>query len=240
MLGWTYLLDYNETVGDRAHDAVIRRATPTVALAASAAQVLPGQPLTFTANVGIPGGTAEGTVYFVDGTTVIGTAAIQGGQARFTTSTLGPGAHPIVAIYAHAQYGTAVSSPVNVAVNPVATTTRLAFTANSARTQLTFDAAVSAGSGTPSGVVLFYANGQLLQRVNVSNGHALMTVSSSSVLRKTVQAVFVPTGATYQGSGSPSVAITPQLISSSPIRAASTPTTVPSGPARRFVPRFRR
>jgi hypothetical protein len=65
----------------------------------------PGQAVTFTATVTAPGPfpiVPNGTVNFLDGTTVIGSGRINTstGIATFTTSTLAPGSHPITASYA--------------------------------------------------------------------------------------------------------------------------------------------
>ncbi len=61
-----------------------------------------GQSVTVTATVTTAGAGAAapgGTVTFYDGGTVLGAGALTGGQAAFTTSSLGVGAHPITATY---------------------------------------------------------------------------------------------------------------------------------------------
>jgi hypothetical protein len=61
-----------------------------------------GQFVTFTATVGAnsPGsGTPTGMVTFYDGMTAIGTATLSGGTAKFKTSALAVGSHPITAMY---------------------------------------------------------------------------------------------------------------------------------------------
>ena len=44
-------------------------------------------------------GTLTGTVTFIDGTTVLGTVAVRGGKARFTTTALPIGRDAIQAVY---------------------------------------------------------------------------------------------------------------------------------------------
>ncbi|MEP7055214.1 MAG: Ig-like domain-containing protein [Actinomycetota bacterium] len=61
-----------------------------------------GDPLTFTVTVlaAPPGaGTPSGTVTFTDGSTILGLAALTGGQATFTDAGLQVGTHSIVATY---------------------------------------------------------------------------------------------------------------------------------------------
>jgi len=60
-----------------------------------------GEPVTFTAVVTSGDGPPRDgeTVRFMEGTTVLGTGALHGGTARFTTSTLEAGSHQITAVY---------------------------------------------------------------------------------------------------------------------------------------------
>lgn len=77
----------------------------TVTLTSSVNPSMVGQPVTFTAAVSVPGPfpflVQAGTVTFLDGTTAIGTGALNRfGRAVFTTSSLALGSHPIKASYA--------------------------------------------------------------------------------------------------------------------------------------------
>jgi hypothetical protein len=59
-----------------------------------------GQAVTFTAQVASTGPSAPtGKVKFLDGTTTLGSAALNGGVAKLTKSTLALGTHPITAEY---------------------------------------------------------------------------------------------------------------------------------------------
>ena len=83
---------------------------------------VPGQPVTLTATV--PPG-ATGTITFMDGTTVLGTATINGTTATLTT-TLPSGTHPVTAIYGgNGSYNSATS---NIATVVVGQATPLDFT----------------------------------------------------------------------------------------------------------------
>jgi len=74
-----------------------------------------GTPVTLTATVTPPAaGTPTGTVTFKDGTTVLGTAPVDGtGKATLTTSNLTPGTHSITAVYSGGPgFLTSVSPPL--------------------------------------------------------------------------------------------------------------------------------
>ena len=58
-----------------------------------------GQSVTFTATVTSAAGTPTGSVNFLDGATVLGSKALTGGTASFSTSALLAGAHSITAAY---------------------------------------------------------------------------------------------------------------------------------------------
>jgi hypothetical protein len=81
----------------------VGQAATTIGLTSSAGTLDPGEAVTFTATVthGVSGaGAATGMVTFLDGTTVLGTATLDGsGQATFTIATLGVGSHTITVAY---------------------------------------------------------------------------------------------------------------------------------------------
>jgi Bacterial Ig-like domain (group 3) len=71
----------------------------TTLLISSVNPSLTGQPVTFTATVTGAGPTPVGSVSFYDGATLLGTVALSGGVATFTTGTLIVGTHPMTAVY---------------------------------------------------------------------------------------------------------------------------------------------
>jgi hypothetical protein len=78
--------------------------TSVVALSSNINPSVFGETVTFTATVSVPGPFVDvvqsGTITFLDGTTAIGTGAIDRlGQAKFAISTLAIGSHPIAASY---------------------------------------------------------------------------------------------------------------------------------------------
>jgi len=90
----------------------------TTALSASAPSTVSGQAVTFTARVAAAT-TPTGTVTFREGAAILGSAALTGGTASFTTTTLSVGNHQIYANYA-AQGTWATSSSAAVTVTVVA------------------------------------------------------------------------------------------------------------------------
>ncbi|HKH98943.1 MAG TPA: FG-GAP-like repeat-containing protein [Candidatus Sulfotelmatobacter sp.] len=78
----------------------VQQASTTAALVSSGNPSGVGQSVTFTATVSsATTGTPTGTVNFLDGATVIGSSALSGGVAAFSTSSLGLGTHSITAAY---------------------------------------------------------------------------------------------------------------------------------------------
>jgi Bacterial Ig-like domain (group 3) len=79
-----------------------------------------GEPVTFTATVtSSAGAPPDGeTVSFKQGKTVLGTGALSGGSASFTTSSLKAGTHSVTAVYAgDTNFETSKSKPVKQVVN---------------------------------------------------------------------------------------------------------------------------
>lgn len=109
--------------GDLDHEARAGSTSPFVDQAGTTTSVtsslnpsVAGQPVTFTAEVGVlaPGsGTPTGTVTFSDGGVPFGSAGLVGGLASFTTSTLTIGDHTITARYSGDQNFTASTGSLN-------------------------------------------------------------------------------------------------------------------------------
>jgi hypothetical protein len=96
----------------------------SISLTASASSVVQGQSVSFTATVaasiaGRPSPT--GSVSFYDGTALLGSVAVSGGTAVFTTSGLAVGSHNITAVYGGDEnFNVATSTGVSVTVTAVA------------------------------------------------------------------------------------------------------------------------
>ncbi len=170
------------SVQDQTSPPAIMTGTATVANTTTTALAAPtpnpsnfGQSVTFVATVTASGGGAPPPagelVTFLDGTTTLGTAPLDGaGVATFTTSTLAPGLHTIGAKYpGDSLYGPSTAPTVAQMVlsAPVlpATVTQLSSSANPSAVgqSVTFTAIVTPAAGTtagtPTGTVTFTING---------------------------------------------------------------------------------
>ena len=97
----------------------VGKAPASLALAASSTSPSAGQSITFTATVS-GGSSASGTVTFNDGATILGSAAISGTTATFTTAALAIGTHSITAGYGgDSSNAAATSGAVTVTVAKV-------------------------------------------------------------------------------------------------------------------------
>src|SRR5262249_46936046 len=109
----------------------VQKAGTTTSLGLSSATTLFGQAVTFTATVSVtsPGaGTPTGSVTFYDGSTALGTGALDGsGVATFQSAALGVGAHSLTAHYNGASnFNGSTSSSQDETVQKASTTTALA------------------------------------------------------------------------------------------------------------------
>jgi hypothetical protein len=157
----------------------------TTNLTASPNPVATGQTLTLTAAVQGAGSTAPGgTVNFLSGSTLLGTATLNSsGVATLTTSSLAAGTYSLTAQYAgNASFLSSASGAVSVTVSSQATTTSLSASPNPVATgqTLTLTATVQGtGSTTPGGTVSFLSGSTLLGTATVnSSGVATLTTTS--------------------------------------------------------------
>ncbi len=164
----------------------VSQAGSTTTVSSSANPSTLGQSVTFTANVSPAA--ATGTAQFFDGVTALETAALSGGKATLSTSTLSVGPHSITARYSgDTNYTGSTSSVLTETVNSlISTTTSLTSSPNpSARGQkVTFTATVkpSSGTGTPTGTVTFLDGSSTLGSSTLNaSGVAMLSTSNLSV-----------------------------------------------------------
>lgn len=143
-------------------------AATSTTLASSAATLVFGQGVTFTATVAASGnGAPTGTVTFRDGTTVLGTAALDAaGRAALTTGALAVGTHPVTAAYSGdaAPHAASTSATLNQTVQRANSWTAVRSSLNPAAPgqAVTFTATVNPvapGAGVPTGTVQFRIDG---------------------------------------------------------------------------------
>lgn len=172
----------------------VESASTQIALTASANPATYGSAVTFTATIASNGSIATGNVSFTDGTTTLGTGTLNAsGVATFTTSSLAPGAHTIVANYAgDGRASASVSTPVNLAVLE-ATSVTLTSSANPTLTlsPITLTASIkNAGVGTPTGTITFTDGTVTLGTVSLSGGVASLTVPQLSAATHNIVASY--------------------------------------------------
>jgi hypothetical protein len=162
---------------------LLSAAATTTTLAASSDPILLGQIIALTATVSATGSSPNaGTVTFMDGTTVIGTANVDSTthQAIGFTNSLTLGTHPLTAVYnGTTNFSTSTSSVTTETVDPttdltpnsdVTTTTTLTSSQSPIGGGLVVAliAHVSATSGSPTGIVSFFDGSSLIGTVSVT------------------------------------------------------------------------
>jgi Bacterial Ig-like domain (group 3)/Peptidase family M28 len=194
--GWA-----NSSGNDAGSPQVVTKDATTTAVSSSANPSVYSQPVTFTAAVtaNAPGGgLPTGTVTFKDGSSTLGTGALDGtGHATFTTSTLSVAAHSITAVYGgDAGFSGSTSAIVTQTVNKDGTTATLTSSLNpSVHNQaVTFTATVVAnapGTAIPTGMVTFKNGTKKLGMATLNaGGQASLTTSSLSVGTHQITAVY--------------------------------------------------
>jgi Bacterial Ig-like domain (group 3)/FG-GAP-like repeat len=114
-----YSGDANYTADTSAAVSVtVNQAASATAIASSANPSFAGQSVTLTANVTSPGPTPTGKVTFASGSTALGTVALRGGSAAYTTSSFSTvGTQTITVSYSGDANTQASSAPLSLVVN---------------------------------------------------------------------------------------------------------------------------
>ena len=176
----------------------IEKAGTTLALIAAPAAAVKGQPVAFTATVGITSAGATnpgGTVDFKDGTaTIAGCAGLPvnaaTNTATCTTSALTVGSHSVTAAYSGDTNfnGSSTAAAAASTVNRAATATTVSTPASTSITgrSVTFTAAIAVtapGAGSPAGTVTFLDGATSLGtgQLSVVNGNVQATFSTSGL-----------------------------------------------------------
>ncbi len=176
--------------------SVVASAATTTLLSSSLNPSTVGQSVTLTATVtSAAGGQPAGSVSFRDGSTVLGTGALNAaGQATFATSTLALGARTITAAWAgDAHFAASTSAAVMQQVR-ANTTTTLTSSRNPAvlGAAIVWTAHVASTSGTPTGNVTFSDGGTTLGYVLVdASGNANFVPASLTVGTHSIVAGYI-------------------------------------------------
>ena len=177
-------IDYTSTSGGVTE--TIQSLTSTV-LTSNGSPLLVGQPITFTASVTdqYPGtNTPSGTVYFYNGSNLLGSGTLSAGTATFSTSSLAVGSYNLDAIYSGSMLDyTSVSPIYTQVVEEGSVAISLSASPNPAPYSTTvtlsvYLSAVPAGSGIPTGSVTFYDGSNQIGSVAETSGVATFTTGS--------------------------------------------------------------
>jgi Bacterial Ig-like domain (group 3)/Galactose oxidase, central domain/Kelch motif len=189
---------------------VVSMLTPSISAASSPNPSTSGDPVTFIAHVTSSDGTPQGTVDFLDGTTLLKTIPLQDSEASYSTNALAPGSHAITAKYSgDGNYRSVTSSPPVNQIVVVKTQTAVTSSANpSVSGQIVnFTATVTATGSTPVGTVDFIVDSKIVASgVSVRQGQALYSTGQLSEGNHTVTAAYRPDPASnFSGSTSPTI-----------------------------------
>jgi hypothetical protein len=150
--------------------------TSTTALASTPNPSTLGSVVTLTAAV--TPSTTTGSIQFFNGSTLLGSATLSGGQAQLAVSSLPAGTNSLTAAYGGDANDGGGTSAALLQVVKVTTATSL----NSSANPSTFGSAVTlTATVTPStatGSVQFFNGGTLLGSANLTSGQAQLTVTS--------------------------------------------------------------
>ena len=200
-----------------------------------------GTAITFTATVASSGGTAAtGTVTFTEGTTQLGTVTLSAsGVATLTTSTLAPGANPIVATYsgdaANASSASAAFTETIQQIGTVVTLSSSANPANAGQTVVfTANTAIAAGAtadGAITGQVTFTDGTNTLGVFVVdANGNATVSLNTLPVGVHHIVATY--SGSTnYAGAASSPLLETIQITGTTTVGSSAASPTLAGEPA---------
>jgi Concanavalin A-like lectin/glucanases superfamily/MBG domain (YGX type)/Bacterial Ig-like domain (group 3)/IPT/TIG domain/MBG domain/WD40-like Beta Propeller Repeat len=161
------------------------RGSTAVSLATGPSPSGNAEPMTFSATVAVvapAAGQPTGTVRFFDGTTLLGSAPLAGGQASLTTAGLDSGFRTIEARYdgdgSFESSSEAVSHLVqNAAGTPVIAISSSRNPSNAGQT-VTLTANVTLGSGSTGGTIEFYDGAALIGSAPIAAGRATLTTGA--------------------------------------------------------------
>lgn len=165
---------------------VVNGASTTAAVSSSANPSTFGQGVTLSATIQTAfGGSATGTITFLDGTTSLGTASVSSNGAQLSLSSLSAGSHSITAKYnGDANFSASTSAAIAQTVSQASTTTAVASSLNPSTfgQTVTLTASVqSSSSGTPTGNVTFFDGATSLGSANLSGSWAQLILASLSL-----------------------------------------------------------
>jgi hypothetical protein len=191
----------------------VQQAVTSGTLIASANPSVAGKSDTLTVSITSNGGVPTGVVTFMDGTTVLGTAALNAqGVASFTVPSFSTGTHQITAVYGGDNNNLGTTPALTLVVQQ-ATTGVVLSTSGSPSTAglpVTLSATVTGNGSAPTGSVTFYDGSASLGSSPI-NAAGLGTISLSSLTVGSHSLTAAYSGDAYNGT-STSPAITQVVV----------------------------
>jgi hypothetical protein len=220
----TYGGDGNFSGSSASLNQTVNQASTTLALGSSVNPSGLDQPVTFSAAITPQyGGQASGTVTFQDGSTTLGSAALNGNAASLTTSGLAIGTNFTTAVYSgDSNFNGSTSNILTQVVTKATTTTTLLSSMNPSvfGKSVSFTATVSSSAGAPTGKVQFLNGTTILATVTLTAGSAKYATSKLRQGANSITAV-------YEGDSNNSASTSAAL---NQIVLAPTTTTLTSSP----------
>ena len=135
---------------------------------------------------------ATGTIQFLDGVTVLGTAPVNPGGDTFAEIwNFSAGAHSLTAVYSgDANYLASTSAPVTQTVNKIASSVAVASSLNPSTFNQTIALSALVTPTTANGTVQFLDGSASLGTAQVNGGAAVLTLASLSVGAHSIKAVY--------------------------------------------------
>jgi RHS repeat-associated protein len=148
---WPGNSSYSSVTSSTITQVVTSLPVPTLTVATSSTPSNRGTAVTFTATIS---NGLTGTITFYNNGTAIGTGAVSGSTATFTTSSLASGAYSITASWpGNSSYGSVTSSAITQTVNPVWDSGTVTLNIYNSSNSILFAQSASYGQGsTPSSV----------------------------------------------------------------------------------------
>jgi len=204
----------------------VTTAPSTVTLTSSANPSAAGQSITLTATVSPS--QVNGSMQFLDGSTVLGTVQLAFGAASFTTSTLIAGTvHSLTAVYSgDATTAGSTSAVLMQTVNKVTSTVALGSSLNPAPygQGVTFTATVTPSLAT--GTVQFLDGATALGSATLASGTATLAVSTLSPGGHSITAVYSGDATTVPGTSAPVAQTVNKIASGVTLQSALNPAQI--------------
>jgi len=204
----------------------VNQASTTATVSSNANPAAFGQPVTFTASlVPVSGGSATGTITFLDGTNSLGSATVSNNSGQFTISSLTGGSHSVTAKYnGDANFTASTSSAITETINAAATTTAVIASLNPSvyGQSVSLTATVQPPSGsTATGTVTFFDGSNSLGTATLSSNSAQLAVSSLTTGSHSITAVY---------NGNSNLNASTSVVLTQTVSQASTTTTATANP----------